>query len=81
MNEPTAHPLNPLPQKLAVLFTKAEDPALAGRVEAWMDRQSGGAYPRLHVWLDAEGDLERRRDLGTRAVEIIESEQLNQFDQ
>lgn len=75
------HPLNPLPQRLAKLLVKAKDPALAGRVEHWMGRQSNGLYPFLHRWLDDTENVELRRTLGAKACEIIESEELGRFEE
>ena len=75
------HCLHPLPQRLAKLLVKAKDPQLAGRVEQWMGKQSDGLYKHLHTWLDDEGNVELRRTLGQKACEIIESEELNRFDE
>lgn len=75
------HPLQPLPLRLARLLVKAKDPHLAGKVEAWMGRQSGGLYRRLSTWLDDDTNVELRKTLGTKACEIIESEQLGKFDE
>ena len=85
MNSPTenpsAHELSPLPQRLAGLLVKSKDPHLAGRVERWMGRQSNGLYPFLHRWLDDEGNIELRKTLGAKACEIIETENLAQFEE
>lgn len=78
---PEIHALSPLPQRLAKLLVASKDPHLAGRVEAWMGRHSAGVYHRLHFWLDDPDNLELRRDLGQRACEIIESENLARFEE
>ncbi len=75
------HDLHPLPQRLAKLLVKAKDPQLAGRVEQWMGRHSDGLYAHLHTWLDDEGNLDLRRTLGTKACEIIESEEIGKFEE
>lgn len=75
---PANHPLAPLPLRLAKLLAHATDKQLAGKVERWMERNSGGKYPHLHFWLDDTdpANLDLRRELGTKACEIIESENL-----
>lgn len=78
---PEIHALSPLPQRLAKLLVAAKDPHLAGRVERWMGRRTGGHYHRLHFWLDDPDNLDLRRKLGAEACEIIESENLARFEE
>ncbi len=80
-DNPLLHPLSPLPQRLAGLLVMSKDSGLAGRVERWMGRQSNGLYPYLHLWLDDTGNLELRKTLGAKACEIIETENLAQFEE
>lgn len=78
---PNLHPLHPIPQRLAGLLVKAKDPHLGAKVEAWMGRQSNGLYRRLSTWLDDDTNIELRKTLGTQACEIIESENLQRFEE
>lgn len=73
------HPLHPVPSRLSAMLIKAKDRALAGRVESWMGRRS--PYKFLHEWLDAPDNIEARRTLGQQAIDLIQSEHYDAFDQ
>lgn len=74
-----SHALHPLPSRLTALLVKAKHRGVAARLESWMSRRS--PYHFLHEWLDAKDNLEARIALGKEACEIIESENINRFDE
>lgn len=66
----SVHPLHPLPAKLVKLLMRERSKLnLAVKIDHYLARHS--TYRNIGEWLDAPDNLEERRKLGQRIVEIL----------
>lgn len=64
-----SHALHPLPAQLVKLLIAGPNRGVADQVDGYLARHS--KYKNIGEWLDAEDDIDERRRLGTRIVEIL----------